>query len=185
MKKTLILSIALALSGVSFAAAAHDGAHGFIRANIGQSDSEFDVDGLGEGSENDTSATFGGGYWFNSNFAIEGHIGTLYNKQLTDDLDFDVVTWGLGVAAKKNFGPDNTGFFIGGRAGIARMTAQVRNDLDIEEDESSNKPYYGASVGYDFNENWGLSLNWDQYRGDFDGFDIDSQVVSVGGEYRF
>ena len=185
MKKTLILSCALALAGLSSAAAAHDGAHGFIRGTIGQSNTEFDIAGLGEASEDDTAATFGGGYWFNSNFAIEGHIGTLYSKQLDDDYDFDVVTLGLGVAAKKNFGPDNTGFFVGGRAGIARMTAQVRDDLDVEEDESSNKPYYGVSVGYDFNDNWGLSLNWDQHQGDFDGFDLDTQVVSVGGEYRF
>ena len=48
-------------------------------------------------SEKDTSATFGGGYWFNQNFAVEGHIGTLYTEYLGDDVDLDLVSFGAGI----------------------------------------------------------------------------------------
>ena len=79
MKKHLILASALALATISPAAIAVDGGAGFIRAEVGQSDVELDYAGFSE-SETDTSATFGGGYWFNGYFAVEGHIGTLHTE---------------------------------------------------------------------------------------------------------
>ncbi|MGH8085026.1 MAG: outer membrane beta-barrel protein [Lysobacter sp.] len=184
MKKTLILSSALALAVLAPAAMAADGSAGYIRAETGQSD--IDVDAPGFSSEKDTSATFGGGYWFNSNFAVEGHVGTLYTEYLGNDIDLDLVSFGVGVAAKKNFGADNTGFFIGGRAGVARLTLQVReDDFDVLDDEHSTKPYFGASVGYDFNRRFGLSLNWDRRQADFGGVDVDVDTIAIGGEFRF
>lgn len=183
MNKTLILagtSLALAL----FSSTAVAG-QGFLRAEIGNSETELDYAGV-RADDSDTSAIFGGGYWFNPNFAIEGHVGTLYNSDLGDDQEADLVTLGIGVAGRTHFGPDNTGFFIGGRAGVARLTAQVREDtFDVVDDISSTKPYYGVSVGYDFNQNWGLSLNYDRRQGDFDGVDVDVDTVSIGGEWRF
>ena len=181
MKKTLILSVALALASLSNVALAAEGAAGFIRADIGRS--EIDVNGLGD--ESDTATSFGGGYWFNQNFAIEGRIGVLANEQV-DDIDFDLVHLDVGAVAKKNFGTDGHGFFIGGRAGFSRMTLQVREDeFDVIDDESSIKPYVGATVGYDFNESWGLSLNYDVRRADIDGVDVDVDTLTVGGEWRF
>ena len=182
MKKTLVLSVALALAGVSNVALAAEGGAGFIRADIGNSD--IDVDGVAD--ESDTSASFGGGYWFNKNFAIEGRVGVLANEQFADDIDVDLVHLDLGAVAKKNFGADGNGFFINGRAGVSRMTLQVREDeFDVIDDESSVKPYVGVGVGYDFNESWGLSLNYDVRRADFDGVDVDVNTISIGGEWRF
>lgn len=182
MQKTLILSVALVLAGLSNVALAADGAAGFIRADIGQSD--IDVDGVGD--ESDTSTSFGGGYWFNRNFAIEGRIGVLANEQLADDIDVDLVHWDLGAVAKKNFGADGNGFYINGRAGFSRLTVQVReDDFDVIDDESDIKPYVGVGIGYDFNDNWGLGLGYDVRRADIDGADIDVDTLSVGGEWRF
>lgn len=183
MKNTLILAGALAL--VSFSASAAAG-QGFLRAELGNSDTEVSYAGASD-SDSDTSAVLGGGYWFNPNFAVEGHIGSLYNTDLGNGQELDLVTMGAGIVGKKNFGPDNTGFFIGGRAGIARLTAQVREDtFDVVDDESSTKPYYGVNVGYDFNQNWGLSLNYDRRQGDFNGgVDVDVDTISIGGEWRF
>lgn len=183
MKKHLILSSALALVVLAPAAMAADGTAGFIRAEIGRSDVEV----AGFGSEKDTSATFGGGYWFNQNFAVEGHLGTLYTQDIGNDTDVDLVSFGVGLAAKKNFGAAHTGFFIGARAGVARLTAQVREDtFDVIGDEHATKPYFGVSAGYDFSPRFGLSLNLDRRQADFDGgFDVDVDTIAVGGEYRF
>lgn len=190
MKNTLMLACTLALATLSGTAFAQDGAGGFIRGEIGRSDIDLDVDGLGSGSEEDTSATFGGGYWFNEYVAVEGHIGSLYNTEVADDLELDLITLGVGVAVKKSFGgAPHAGFFIGGRAGMARLTAQVRedeDDFDVIDDESDIKPYFGASIGYDFSERWGLSLNWDRRQADFDGgVEVDVDTIAVGGEFRF
>jgi hypothetical protein len=182
MKKILVLSAALALAGLSTSAMA---GQGFLRAEVGSSDIEVDVGGA-SGSEDDTSALFAGGYWFNTNFAVEGHVGSLYNKSLGGDQEADLVTLGVGLVGKKNFGANGSGFFISGRAGVARITAQVREDeFDVVDDESSTNPFYGVGIGYDFNETWGVGLNYDRRKADFDGVDIDVDTISIGGEWRF
>ncbi|MEN4902934.1 outer membrane beta-barrel protein [Luteimonas sp. TWI1416] len=182
MKHTLILAAAIALAGASTHAAA-SGA--FIRAEVGSADTEARYGGLRE-SDSDTSALFGGGYWFTPNIAVEGHAGTLYTEDLGYDTDFDLVTFGVGVALKHNFGADGTGFFVGARAGVARMVAQIREDtFDVVDDEGSTKPYYGATLGYDINRRWGLSLNYTRHRGEFSGIEVDVENVTVGGEFRF
>lgn len=184
MKKLVVLSCALALGSLANTALA--AGQGFLRAEIGNTDIDVDFGVFGSGSVDDTSVGFGGGYWFNNNFAIEGNYTLLYNKE-ENGQDFDLYTLGVGVVAKKNFAANGTGFFIGGRAGIARMTAQVReNEFDVVDDESSVKPYYGVNLGYDFNQSFGLSLNYDRRQGDFDGgVEVDADTVSIGGEWRF
>lgn len=182
MKQTILLATAVALSALSLDAAA---GQAFVRAEIGSSD--IDVDGRGlRASESDTAVSVGGGYWFHPNLAVEGHVGSLYNEDLGFDEELDLVSIGVGLAAKKNFGADGHGFYVGGRVGVARLTAQVREDtFDVVDDESSTKPYYGVSVGYDFNRNWGMSLNADRRKGEFSGIDVDVDTFTLGGEYRF
>lgn len=189
MKNTLTLSCALALASVSGVAAAAQGAAGFIRGEIGRSDVEVTIEGL-SGSEKDTSAILAGGYWFNANVGVEGHVGRLYNARLDPTTELDFVTLGLAVVGKKNFGPDGNGFFVGGRAGIARVTAQLRSDgFSILDDEHSTKPFFGVNVGYDFSERFGLSLNYDRRRAEFQDrnlrVDVDIDTLSLGGEFRF
>ena len=182
MKKTLILSCALALAGLSTSAMA---GQGFVRAEIGESDTEVSFDGLSD-SVKDTSAVLAGGYWFNANFAVEGHVGSLYNTSLGNDQELDLVTLGVALAGKKNFGANNTGVYVSGRVGVARITAQVREDeFEVVDDASSTKPFYGIGIGYDFNENWGLGLNYDRRQADFDGIEVDVDTVGVTGEWRF
>lgn len=185
MKKTLLLSCALALAGFASTAAAH-GSAGFVRAEVGRTSIDIESEEI----DKDTSAFFGGGYWFTPNVGIEGHLGTLYNRTIGIDTEFDIVSIGVGVVAKKNFGADGNGFFIGGRAGVARTTLQVReDDFDVIDDTHSTKPYFGVNVGYDFNDNFGVALNYDRRQADIDdageNFDLDADTLSVSGEYRF
>jgi hypothetical protein len=186
MKKILILSAALALAGLSTTAMAAEG-QGFIRGELGNSHLDVDFKPVGSGSDNDTAAIFAGGYWFNPNFAIEGRIGSLYNTDLGNDREADLVILGAGVVGKQNFGADNTGFYISGHAGIARMTAQERESgsIDVIDDESSTKLYYGVGVGYDFSNRWGMGLNYDRYTGSFSDADVDVDAVTLSGEWRF
>jgi len=189
MKHAVSLACALALGALSapaFAAEAQ-GHQAFVRAEIGNTDVDTTISGGGPTiSEDDTTAGFGGGYWFNANFGVEGNYHLLYNRELRGDYELDIFSLAAGVVAKQNFGADGNGFFIGGRAGIAYVVEQVRDDFfDVEDDDSSTKPYYGVALGYDFNRHFGLGLNYTRYQADFDFVEIDADVVSVSGEYRF
>jgi hypothetical protein len=173
MKKILILSCALALAGLSTSAMAAGG-QGFARVEVGNTDVDVDVSGLGSGSDSDTSYSLRGGYYFTDNFAVEGSYNNLYDQD-----GGELSSFGVGVVGKKNFGANNSGFFIDGRLGFER----VKGDLDGSD--TSNEAYYGVGAGYDFSEQLGLSLNYTFHKADLEGLSVDADTVSVAGEFRF
>lgn len=184
MKKTVVLLAGLALAGLSTSAFA---GQGFVRGEAGRSNTSIDIEDFGSDSDHDTALSLRGGYWFNPNIAVEGFYSSVYDKTITDGTDradIKLSAIGVGVVAKKNFGPDNTGFFIDGRAGIARGKLKVESNLGDGSD-TSTKPYFGVGVGYDFNANTGLSLNYDRLKGSGEGVDITAKTLTVGFEYRF
>jgi hypothetical protein len=187
MKKQLLVT-GLAFAGLFSAPAFADGS-GFVRVEAGRSDVDLSVDEFGSASDKDTSWGVRGGYWFNANFALEGFYSRLYGTSVSDGFDtYDVKLHavGVGLAAKKNFGGNHKGFFIGGRAGIARGVATAEVDGSVEEAEATSaKPYFGVSAGYDFNEKFGLSLNYDRLTGGGDGVDVTVKTMTLGLEARF
>lgn len=186
MKKNLVLACTLALIGLSPAALAAEGGQGFVRAEIGNSDVEVDVDGFGSDSDDDSSYSLRGGYWFTANWGVEAFYSNLYDKSQGDGVAFELAGYGLGVVGKKNFGADGNGFFISGRAGVTHLEGKVHFDGLGSTKDSSNKPYVGAGVGYDFSEMFGISLNYDLHKADvFDDFSVDADTVTLGAEMRF
>ena len=184
MNKLLVLAGALALAGLSTSAMAQGG---FARVEGGRSHTTLDVDGFGSDSDNDTAWSVRGGYYFNDNVAIEGFYTRAYDKTFSDGVDtlgLKATAIGVGVVGKKNFGTDNLGFFIDGRAGIARgkLTGSINGESDSD---TSTKLYYGVGAGYDFTRNFGLSLNLDRLHGAGEGVDIKSNVLTLGAEFRF
>ncbi len=186
MNKQMMLVAGLALAGLSAPAFA-DGM-GFVRVEGGRSDVDISVDSFG-GSDKDSSWGVRGGYWFTPNFAAEGFYSQLYSTTFNDGFDNYRLKFhgvGIGLAAKKNFGGNHQGFFIGGRAGIARGVATVEADGSVEEVEASSaKPYYGVGAGYDFHEKFGLSVNYDRLKAGGDGVDVTSDTLTLGLEARF
>lgn len=185
MKKTLALSCALVLAGLSTSALAAGG-QGFVRGEIGNTDVEFDVSGFGSESDDDSSYSLRGGYYFTDNIGVEAFYSDFYGDSEAGS-SFDLTGYGIGAVGKWNFSPDNIGFFISGRAGFAHLKGELDDNVFGSFSESSNKPYYGVGVGYDFNEMFGLSLNYDFYQADLDDFDtdIDAESITLGGELRF
>jgi hypothetical protein len=173
MKKILILSCALALAGLSTSAMAAGG-QGFARVEVGNTDVDVDISGLGSASDSDTGYSLRGGYYFTDNFAVEGSYNNLYDQD-----GGELSSFGVGVVGKKNFGANNSGFFIDGRVGFERVKG------DVDGSDTSNEAYYGVGAGYDFSESFGLSLNYDFHSADFDGVSVDADTINVGGEFRF
>lgn len=184
MNNILVLAGALALAGLSTSAMAQGG---FVRVEGGRSHTTVDVSGFGSDSDNDTAWSVRGGYYFNPNVAVEGFYTNAYDKTFSDGVDtvgLKASAFGLGVVGKKNFGADNTGFFIDGRAGIAR--GKLKGTINGQSDsDTSTKLYYGVGAGYDFSKNFGLSLNWDHLRGAGQDVDVKSNVLTLGAEFRF
>lgn len=181
MKKLALLA-ALAAASLSTTAFAAEGNGGFLRAEVGRSD----VSAL---NDEDTSFNIRGGYYFNSNIAIEGFYANQYRADVDYNEEAQLYTLGVGVVGKKNFGGDHQGFFISGRGGLAYTDiAYVDDDGDVEiaegNDNSANI-YLGVGVGYDFNERFGLSLNYDYQKAEMYDEDFNIRTLTLGGEFRF
>lgn len=178
MRKVYFFAGALALASLSSAAMA-EGQGPFVRVEGGHS--QLHANGASDG---DTAWSLRGGYAFNPNFALEGFYSKLYDA--TDNgVSGKVDGVGVGVVGKKNFGPDNTGFFIDGRVGVARNKVKVGIAGLGSDSDTSTKPYYGVGAGYDFNRNFGLSLNYDRNKASAFGFDGKVNTLTMGAEYRF
>lgn len=190
MKKTLILASALALAGLSTVASAADaGGQWFVRGEAGRSHVNADVSGVGSNSDNDSAFSLRSGYYFNPNFAVEGFYSNLYDKNFTfatpNDGNTKLSAIGLGVVGKKNFGADGNGFFVDGRAGVARGKVETSIAGLGKDSSTSTKPYVGVGAGFDFSRNFGVSLNYDHNKGSGQNVDVTANTLTAGAEYRF
>jgi opacity protein-like surface antigen len=179
-KTTLLLASALALAGLSSTAAAADG-QWYVRGEAGKS--RISVDDL-SGHDNDTTYGVRGGYWFNPNFAAEAFYSK-FGDESSAGTRAKVDGVGVGIVGKKNFGPDNTGFFVDGRAGALRAKTSVSVAGLGSDSDRSTKPYVGVGAGYDFSKAFGVSLNYDYNKADAFGSGVTAKTLTVGGEFRF
>jgi outer membrane protein W len=181
MNKTLFVASVLALAGLSSVAAAADNSW-FVRGDVGSSN--LSLNGF-SGSSSQTSGGLGGGYYFTPNFAVEGFYNDLgtRNDGIGDSVKLD--GWGVGLVLKKDFGPNNTGFFVDGRGGAFFNQTKVNVAGIGSTSDNSTKPYLGAGLGYDFNPTLGLSVNYDYTK--FNAFGLSGHAGSVNGalEIRF
>lgn len=184
MKKVLSLALALAFAGVSTGAMAVEGGTPFIGGEFGYSSVDVEFDGLGSDSDDDRTMAVRGGYYFTPNFAIEGFYTNLYDYSETG-YSAELKGWGLGLVARKNFGADGNGFYIAGKAGVFRADGDASEAGIGSISGSSTKPYFGVGLGYDFNDNVGLGLNYTVYNADFDDLSVDSRTLTASVELRF
>ena len=189
MKKKMILVSALVLA----MAASPAFAGGFVRGELGKARVSVDADGVGSDSDDDTSWSIRGGYYFNNYFGVEGFYSSFYDKSIevddgsggTIDADAKLSGIGLGVVGKTDFGNDQTGFFLSGRAGIMHGKVEASATGFGHESDSSNKPYFGVGLGYDFSPKWGMSLNYDHQKGSGEDLSVTAKTLSLGVEARF
>ena len=183
MKKYLLAS-ALVLATASGSALAG----GFVRVEAGRSHGNIDVSGLGSESDNDSTYSVRGGYWFNPNFAVEGFYTDAFDKSYSDGIDtanLKATAIGLGVVGKKNFGADGNGFFIDGRAGVARGKLEASVTGLGSESDTSIDPYFGVGAGYDFSQSLGLGLSYDYLKSSGQDVDVTVKTLTLGVEFRF
>lgn len=180
MKKFYLPALALALAGLSTTASAAS----FMALQAGRTDGDIEIDDLGTLSDKGGNWSVRGGYYFNPNWGVEGFYTHVYNDSW-QGASLKATALGLGVVGKKNFGAGGQGFFISGRAGVAQGKLEAAVEDFGHDSADSIGPYVGASVGYDVNRNFGLSLNYDRLTGGGDGVDVTANVFTAGIEFRY
>ncbi|WP_347259630.1 porin family protein [Rudaea sp.] len=190
MKNTLF-AIALATASLATLPAvthAADGAGGaFVNGNIGRSTLD-----KGLYDDNDTGYGVNAGYrWAlspNVALGVEGgytKLGDFNAKGVNGGLgSASVKGWTAGVNGHFNVTPQ---WYVSGRAGLFRADTKGWTNQAVPSyvDDSSTKWYAGAGFGYDFSNNLSLGLNYDYYKTETKGLNLDPSLLSVSAEYRF
>lgn len=169
----------------------------YARVQLGQAQLDF-VD------KSDTSFGATLGYRFTPNFGAEigyhdlggGRFGGLAIGGAIPEVDSRSFT--VGLDARYPLEAEDRGFFLAGRLGVHWFkndgVANV-NGLSVGFDTSDNDVYFGAGVGYAFNDRFDVALNWTRFNSDIEvpgsgnraAFAVsnDTDVVALSAEFRF
>jgi len=156
----------------------------FVGASIGSSHLEDDFSNFN--IDTDANAyRFVGGFQFTDYFGIEAGYHNFGDFSETIDLGpvlsrttISADGWTLGGTLGL---PLSDQVSLYGRAGVFFWDADVDVDgfsIDVPEDENS---YYGGGAKFDVTRNLSLLGDWTRYELDT----IDSDVISIGFQYRF
>src|SRR4051812_41586822 len=192
--KTSMFAIALlaaAAAAPSFAADNTGGNGGFfVNGNIGQSN-------LSKGAYDDNDTGYGAnvGYRWAINPSVALGVEGGYTKLGSFDPKDGFGALGLGRAKVDGWNVGVNGHFnvtpnwdVSARGDLSRSDVKgsyPAGTTTVFVDDTSNKFYTGAGFGYDFNNNLSVGLNYDYFKTDKNGLNIDPNMVSVSGEYRF
>jgi OOP family OmpA-OmpF porin/outer membrane immunogenic protein len=187
----LALATAAAVPTLGFAADNGAGNGGFfVNGNIGQSN-------LSKGAYDDNDTGYGAnvGYRWALNpsvaLGVEGGYTNLGNFDPKDGLGAlgiaraKVDGWNLGVNGHFNITPN---WYVSARGGLFHGDVKggyFAGPVPVYVDDTSNKYYAGAGFGYDFSNNLSVGVNYDYYKVNKDGLNLDPSLVSVSAEYRF
>lgn len=203
MTKFRTLILASALAAVASPAFAGDF---FARGEVGTTRAEFSY-GSASDSDNDTAYAVRGGY-MGKYFGVEGFYGQYYDASF-DGADLKADGYGFALVGKYRFGEDK-GFFIDGRLGLARTTLKASVDfvpappspetvtgpakagpapIALSGEYTHTQPYAGVGVGYDFNEHYGVTLNYTHQNklkpAPISSPAVELNTLALGFEYRF
>ncbi|URX63058.1 porin family protein [Luteibacter anthropi] len=197
MKKTLIalaLVAAGAVAAPAFAQDANGAAGWFVNGSVGRTSVDKNAY-----NGHDTGYALNGGYrWAVAPWAALGvevgynDLGNIHAKnffngnRVIDRRKSELHGWTAGVNGHFNITPQ---WYISARGGIYGWQGHglSNDDIDLSSRRSIDKTswYAGAGVGYDFNSNWSLGINYDHYDADKHGVDLSTNMASISAEYRF
>lgn len=168
MKKIAALIFSTFVSGGAFAS-------GYMTGNIGKTD--IDVDGFDDA----TTFSFGGGYQFNENFALEGRYIDFGDAE--DDVDpvWTLEADGFDFSAVALI-PANEVFTLYGRIGVLSWDFSA-SEAGFGEFYSESGEDLSVGIGFAFSQGDQLSLTLE-----YQEFEIDDEDVStymLGGRFYF
>lgn len=211
ISKTAFAAAMVVASGASFAA---DDGQFFVNGQVGSKNASLSKSVKGV-KKSDTIGTLRLGYMWNNGplsygaetgyvvlgsengiipAAADGISPRIVGGGKKDDeaVRIKVKGWIFGGNAKFHF---DDHWFVSGRGGLFRSNVTVRTGgvstgLSTSTKSTKNGYYAGVGGGYDFNEHFGLGVNFDYYRaranlGDGTTTGGGYKVYGLTGEYRF
>ena len=188
IKLTLLCISIVGATGVNVAQAADNGL--YLGLNAGQAEARKYCENVTNCDSADTSVRGEVGYQFNANLGAElGYtsFGTLFNANDNNvNAKQDASAWTASVLGTWPFAER---FGVFGRLGLAKY--DVDNSGTVQGvpvvNKNDTKPYYGAGVKFDLNNNWMLRAEYQRYAdiSRVDGRKDNVQAWYLGGAYRF
>ena len=156
----------------------------YLAGSIGTANLEEDFDGFTVSDDVEAFRILGG-WQFGDTLGIEAGYQNFGDFEETIDLGGTLARtvltadgWTIGGTLGMPVGEQ---FSLFGRAGVFVWDADVRVDgIRAAVDDDSN-PYYGGGAKVDITPSFSLVGDWTRYELD----DVDSDVISLGFEYRF
>lgn len=155
----------------------------FIGGSIGNSTLDEDIDGA-VFDDNATAFRLVTGYQFSDMFGLEigyqdfGELDETVDGPIPVEASISADGWTAGATLDLPLGDR---FSLFGRAGYFFWDADVVVDglsLDIPGDEN---PYFGAGARVNVTDSFSLIGDWSRFELD----DVDTDVISIGFQYRF
>lgn len=191
MLKTRILATALLLGAAMTATSvsAQDLNGFFLQGKLGSASASAD-----DFDDEATSFQFNGGYRWGA-FGIEaGYVdfSGFEGENRNFDLDADVSGFTLGGNFRTSFADS---WYFGLRAGaffweadadvVVPSSTSPNSFIVVRRDADATDFYAGASVGYDFNEQFSVGLSYDYFGPEDDDVSLETNVLSLMAEVRF
>ncbi len=194
---TLNLPRSVLLLAALFAAAPLAAQEGlYARAQLGQAQLDF-VD--------DSDVSFGAalGYRFTPNIGAEIGYYDLGSARFDGVTiggaipEIDSSTFAVGLDARYPLESADRGFYLSGRLGVhwyENQGAANVTGVRVGFDNRDNDLYLGVGVGYAFNEQFGVALNWTRFNSDIEisaagtssrKIGNDTDVVALSAEFQF
>ncbi|MGN2254567.1 outer membrane beta-barrel protein [Frateuria sp. GZRe12] len=204
MNKYVISLSALILAGACSSAVAQDNGAFFVNAGAGQSTYHLDAADGGNyaGDKTGTATALRLGYLWHGpvGIGVEGgyiDLGELHASLISgavlEEASVRAKGWLLGATGKYHFADQ---WFVSARGGWLHASSDVDYRISTPVDSMSASSsangdgwYGGVGVGYDFSDNVGLCVNYDNYhvKARTDDLSADANVGTwmVTAEYRF
>jgi OOP family OmpA-OmpF porin len=163
-----------------------------VGASFGQSKIDCSTGGVAGVSCDDTDTAFRifGGYQFNKHFGVELGYADLGSATISGagiTASVEAKAWDLVAVGRL---PISEQFSVFGKLGMYRADSDLSSNTPLigSASDTNTDITYGIGLQYDFNKNFGLRAEWQQYKkvgSDSTGGDGDVDVMSIGVVYRF
>lgn len=173
--KSIVNALAATALLAAFSAAHAEGLS--IGGSIGESHWKGDDIGGAPTDRKDTAGKFYGGYSITPNFGVELGYANLgkFSSELGSVKADGYFLDGVGTL------PLGSGFSALGRVGVFNG----KLDSSLAGSDRGTNVKVGAGVQYDFDKNFAVRTEWERYRFDALGTKANTDLYSIGVNYRF
>ena len=184
MKTAFAIVLPAAFMAISAPASAQQSDAGwYIGGSYGVTNIDVDTSGTGFSADGDDSGfKIFGGFQFSKHWGAEVGYFDAGNASVTGPLgNLELNVTGLTLAATGTL-PLNESFSLLGKVGLWMWDTDCTGSICLSSaSDSDTDLYYGIGARYNFNKNWGVQVEWEQFETSEDSVTL----TSIGVRYKF